>query len=344
MMHRAFSADFRSRVVGLVVLASVPLVPALVMPGCKSKSTTDSYTEPTTPISTSDADADSDESQDPDGAEADGAQGRSVALRAGGAGSLGDSSKVIGRDWSLLRTEDIERKVVFWCHVPSVGNASGQYMDVLRSPDWDCLTWYIHVGAERQFIRRAVYRVSEHPAGSKRSGSGDASRVIYVSDPPGLDCEEGCTSRAVIDEMVGTERVTGVGAKSEAIPLAQFPVLLEWQVVAVVEPTEKPTWLPAADRRVILSGSQVIREDRPPPPSDRLDVPSLRLSLCGEQLQLVLRQLSGMPASEAALVLRVTPADGSRAEPGFQAVTLTTKTRIPITKQRVQDCLNNKAR
>ena len=342
MMHRAFSADFRSRVVGLVVLASVPLVPALVTPGCKSKSTTDSYTEPTTPISTSDADAESDESQDPDVAEADGAQGRSVALRAGGAGSLGDSSKVIGRDWSLLRTEDIERKVGFWCHVPSVGNASEQYMDVLRSPD--CLTWYIHVGAERQFIRRAVYRVSEHPAGSKRSGSGDASRVIYVSDPPGLDCEEGCTSRAVIDEMVGAERAKGMGARTEAIPLAQFPVLLEWQVVAVVEPTEKPTWLPADDRRVVLSGSQVIREDRPPPPVGRLGVPSWRLSVCGQQLQLLLQQLSSMPASEAALVLRVTPASDATVEPGFQVVPFTAEARIPITKKRVQDCLNNKAR
>jgi hypothetical protein len=342
MMHRAFSAVFHSRAVGLAVLAGVPLIPALVMPGCKSKSTTVSYTGPTPPPAVSEADADSDESQDPDAAEAGGTQGGSVALRAGGSGSLGDPSKVIGRDWSLLRTEDIDRKVVFWCHVPSVANASNEYMDVLRSRD--CLTWYIHVGAERQYVRRAVYQVSEHPAAGKRSSSGDASRVIYVSDPPGLACEEGCTSRAVIDEMVGAERATGVGAKSEAIPLAEFPVLLEWQVVAVVEPTDKPTWLPPADRRVILSGSQVIREDLPPPPAGRLDVPSLRLSVCGQQLQLVLQQLSGMPASEAALVLRVTPAAETRIEPGFQVVPLTTKTRIPITKQRVQDCLNNKVR
>lgn len=340
MMHRAFSAVFRSRVVGLAVIAGVPLIPALVMPGCKSKSTTVSYSEPTPPSPT--PDDDSDESPDPDGDEAGGTQGGSGGLRAGGSGSLGDPSKVIGRDWSLLRTEDIDRKVVFWCHVPSVANASNEYMDALRSPG--CLTWYIHVGAERQYVRRAVYQVSEHSAAGKRSSSRDAGRVIYVSDPPGLACEEGCTSRAVIDEMVGAERATGMGAKSEAIPLAQFPVSLEWQVVAVVEPTESPTWLPADDRRVLLSGSQVIREDRPPPPGGRLDVPSLRLSVCGEQLQLLLNRLPGMPASEAALVLRVTQAPDATVEPGFQVVPLTAEARIPITKKRVQDCLNNKAR
>jgi hypothetical protein len=326
----------------LAVIAGVSLIPALVMPGCKSKSVTVSPHDGSPPVEGSDVDADSDESQDRDAAVAGGAQGGSVALRAGGSGSLGDSSKVIGREWSLLRTEDIDRKVVFWCHVPSVANASDGYMDVLRSPD--CLTWYIHVGAERQYVRRAIYQVSEHSAAGKRSSSEDASRVIYVSDPPGLACDEGCTSRAVIDEMVGAERAAGMGAKSEAIPLAQFPVLLEWQVVAVVEPTEKPTWLPAADRRVILSGSQVIREDRPPPPSGRLDVPSLRLSVCGEQLQLLLQRLSGMAAQEAALVLRVSASPEAAVEQEFQVVPLTTKTRIPITKKRVQDCLNNKAR
>jgi hypothetical protein len=337
MMYPAFHPCFRGRVIRLIVLACVPLIPSSVISGCKSES--NSYVDPTLPAVN--VEADSEESAVRDEDEAVGAQRGSTSLRSPGSGSLGDPSRVVGRDWRLLRTEDFDRRVVFWCHVPSVANSATQYMDVLRSQD--CLVWYIHVGADRTYVRRSVYQVSESSVGGKRSNSGDASRVIYVSDPPGLACDEGCTTRAVIDEMVGEEPAKDVGVRSESIPLAQFPVLLEWQVVALIKPTDKPTWLAATDRRVLLSGSQVIREDCPPPPNGRLAVPSHRLSLCGQQLQQLLQQLSAMRASEAAMVLRVSPAPGAVVDPGESPVPLITETRIPITKERVQACLENKA-
>lgn len=337
MMYPAFHPCFRGRVIRLIMLACVPLIPSSVISGCKSE--TNSYVEPTLPVVNVEADSEESDVRDED--EAVGAQRGSTSLRSPGSGSLGDPSRVVGRDWRLLRTEDFDRRVVFWCHVPSVANSATQYMDVLRSQD--CLVWYVHVGADRKYVRRAVYQVSESSVRGKRSNSGDASRVIYVSDPPGLACDEGCTTRAVIDEMVGEEPAKDVGVRSESIPLAQFPVLLEWQVVALIKPTDKPTWLAATDRRVLLSGSQVIREDCPPPPSGRLAVPSHRLSLCGQQLQQLLQQLSAMRASEAAMVLRVSPAPGAVVDPGESPVPLITETRIPITKERVQACLENKA-
>ena len=322
----------RESPVGLAASICVFSLAAVIIAGCKSdRKTGDVH------VSTGLTQSGTSQTDLPEGSPL--RQGSTSLSGNRGSGSLGNPAQVVVRDWRLLRRDDTERRVVFWCHVPSVGNENMQYMDVLQSQQ--CLVWYVHVGADRKYIRQAVYQVTEHSDASRLPESGESSRTIFVSDPPGLPCDEGCTSRAVIDEITGLARATDVGLRSEPLPLSEFPVLLEWQVVGVIRADEPPTWLPENDRRAILSGSEVIREDRPPPPPGRLAPPSHRLLLCREELQRLLQVMTKLGAPEAALVLRVSPAPGSSVD-GYRVETLNTETRIPLTRKRIQECLDVK--
>ena len=244
----------------------------------------------------------------------------------------------MSREWSSDGTEDILDVVTYGCFVPSVKGGDG-FMDLMTSKDGRCLVWYIHVWAERSFVRRAHYRMVE------RSGNGDV-RQFDVFDPVAFDLASGVAVdrgpvEVTVDELHGDTPVErGVGLQVEPISLADFPLRVEWSIVEIVPGAADGS--PAgkdSDGTIALSGEATVSQDFPVPPAGQLSQPSLRLQLCEAELKALQAKFRG-GASAFALQLRVGPAPTSQPPPGAQSgPRLVLETRVPITEKRVTDCL-----
>jgi hypothetical protein len=245
---------------------------------------------------------------------------------------------VPSREWSSEGTEDIDDVVTYGCFVPSVTGGDG-FMDLMTSKDGRCLVWYIHVWAERSFVRRAQYRMVE------RSGNGDV-RQFDVFDPVAFDLASGVAVdrgpvEVTVDELHGdTPLERGVGLQVEPISLADFPLRVEWSIVEIAPGAADGS--PAgedSDGSIALSGEATVSQDFPVPPAGQLSQPSLRLQLCEAELKVLQAKFRG-GASAFALRLRVGPAPTSQPPPGARpGPRLELETRVPITEKRVSDCL-----
>jgi len=255
--------------------------------------------------------------------------------RSGPGGGSGQSRRVLvpgaervsSREWSSEGTEDIDDVVTYCCFVPSVRGSDG-FMDLMTSKDGRCLVWYIHVWAERSFVRRAHYRMVE------QSSNGDVNE-FDVFDPVAFDpvAVDRGPVEVTVDELHGDTRVErGVGIQVEPISLADFPLRVEWSIVEIAPAQD-------SDGSIALSGEATVSQDFPPPPAGQLSQPSLRLQLCEAELKALQSKFRG-GASAFALQLRVGPAPTSQPPPGARSgPRLELETRVPITEKRVTDCL-----
>jgi len=277
-----------------------------------------------------------------------GTGGRGGSGKGGGSGQerrvlFPGAERVPSREWSSEGTEDIDDVVTYGCFVPSVPSGNG-FMDLMTSKDGRCLVWYIHVWAERSFVRRAHYRVIE------RSGNGDVRQFDVFDpvafDPVAFDLASGVAVdrgrvEATVDELHGETPVErGVGLQVEPISLADFPLRVEWSIVEIVPGAADGS--PAgkdSDGSIALSGEATVSQDFPVPPAGQLSQPSLRLQLCEAELKVLQAKFRG-GASAFALQLRVGPAPTSQPPPGARSgPRRVVETRVPITEKRVADCL-----
>ena len=242
------------------------------------------------------------------------------------------SDKVVRHQWSVLETTDVDGRITYGCFVPS-GSRGTANLDMFSAKEGTCLAWYVHVSATKQYVRQCVYQLHELTSDGKK-----VVATHRVSDPPGIGAD-GDDGRWTAGELFVIDRVPA-GLRAEPLPLAEFPLLLEWEVVEVMSVGDESSWLPAGNGRVVLNGSAVVKEDRPIPPPGTLAAPSLKIELCGADLAKLRDRLEERSAVEFDLLLRVGPAAGAVSPPGFQPdPPIQFEARLPITRSRIDQCL-----